>query len=208
MADKKYTLENKAATLLTYTTTVTKPRDPAPEAVNLTVKCGCGHSFAASAMRKDGYAVPCQRCGATIQARPTQKDEGQHFPKNATTTYVKDLRSTALAILRGVHSANECLFETEYQKRIDTIKEVLDDCNLMLSLIDISHTLGFVSLKRCEFWTRAVTDVKYMAASWKKKEGQRAKELEAARIEREDRRLASIIAMAIQMSRQPTAATH
>ena len=100
------------------------------------------------------------------------------FPKSVRFTYSHELQNTAKAILKNVHAANECLFQTEYKKRLELIKQVLDDCNFMLQLLEICLELGFIDAKRCQFWTKLVLDVKYMSAAWRKKDGERAKKLE------------------------------
>jgi len=100
------------------------------------------------------------------------------FPKAVRFTYSHELQNTAKAILKNVHAANECLFQTEHKKRLDLIKQVLDDCNFMLQLLEVCLELGFIDAKRCQYWTKMVLDVKYMSAAWKRKDGERAKKLE------------------------------
>jgi hypothetical protein len=99
------------------------------------------------------------------------------FPKHVRFTYVQDLQKTATSIVRNVHAANECMFNTEYRRRLDIIKTVLDDCNYMLHMLEICVELGFIDLKRCKYWCDLVLNVKYMCAAWRKKDGERAKAL-------------------------------
>lgn len=99
------------------------------------------------------------------------------FPKRVRFTYSNDLLLTAKSILKNIHAANECMFNTEYDRRLDLLKEVLDDCNYMLKIIEICMELEFIDLRRCEHWCKLVLNVKYMVASWKKKDGERAKAL-------------------------------
>lgn len=63
----------------------------------------------------------------------------------------------------------------------------------MLEYIQICLDMGIISMKKSEVWTKKVTDVKYMAASWKKNDGNRAKKLvEVAQTEADQRQIALV----------------
>lgn len=113
------------------------------------------------------------------------------FPKSVRFTYAHELQRTATAILKNIHSANECLFQTEYEKRLELIKQVLDDCNLMLQLLEVCLELGFIDTNRTKHWSNLVLNIKYMSASWKKKDGERAKKLiaDAEKLETEKQKV-------------------
>ena len=99
------------------------------------------------------------------------------FPKSVRFTYCHELQRTATAIVKNIHSANECMFQTEHQKRLELIKQVLDDANYMLQLLEVCLELGFIDANRCKHWTNLILNVKYMSAAWKKKDGERAKKI-------------------------------
>lgn len=99
------------------------------------------------------------------------------FPKHIRFTFVQELHDCARSILKNIHAANECHFLTEYKNRLDLIKVVLDECNYMLQLLDICVELNYIDLRRCKHWSGLVLNVKYMCASWRKKDSERAKSL-------------------------------
>jgi hypothetical protein len=99
------------------------------------------------------------------------------FPKHLRFTFVKELQETSMAIVKNIHSANECFFQTHYNKRLDLINKVLEDCGFMLRLLEICVELNYIDLRRCEHWSGLVLNVKYMSASWLKKDADRAKYL-------------------------------
>jgi len=105
------------------------------------------------------------------------------FPKSVRFTFVQDLQTTAKSIIKGIHAANECMFATEYRRRLELIKAVLDDCNFFLLLLEICVELEYIDLRRCEHWSSLVLNVKYMCAAWRKKDTERSKPL----IEKEER---------------------
>ena len=97
------------------------------------------------------------------------------FPKSVRFTYCHELQRLCLAILKNIHAADECFFETEHKKRLEHIKLVMDDCNLMLKLLEVCLELGYIDIDRCKHWTNLVLPIKYMSASWYKKDGARSK---------------------------------
>ena len=88
---------------------------------------------------------------------------------------VKDLRDGARAILRGVYAANETKFNERPEDRLREIKAVIDECNLMLQLVELAHDLGYTDMKRVETWTKRILDEKHMCLAWLKKDSARAK---------------------------------
>lgn len=187
MADSKdFQIGNKAKDLLKYTFTVTKP---------VSEKCIDTKDVLSTLLKlKEMPPDEVKQYCEDASARLRRSADKQGFPKSAVHSYIKVLRETALGIVTNVQMANDCRFETEYQKRLMLIEEVLKGCNLMLRLIEISLELGYISIKRCEFWTKSVTDVKYMCLSWRKKDAARAEKLKIASQSADDARLANIIA--------------
>lgn len=167
---KEYLLGNRAKELLIYTTKITKPA--ADEKVEVSVVTSFLKKMADI---KNPQDIAQYLDGTIAQLQKRKKRPG--FPKSTTFTYIKDLRETALRIVKNIHAANECMFATEHQDRLKLIKAVLDDCNLMLQLVEISMELGYIDIKRSATWTKKITDVKYMCASWKKKDTTRANKL-------------------------------
>lgn len=189
MAEKEYVLGNKTKDLLIYTFTVTKPISDKTMDISEVVKM----------LRTIKELPEAEREAFIVEVVDslTKANSKQGFPKSAVYTYAKTIRETAVLILRNIHAANDCNFQTEYDRRIDLIHAALQDCNLILKLVEISQSLGYISMKRMEHWTKLITDVKYMTLAWKKKDTQRAKEI--ARKEREDecRLQADIISRAV-----------
>lgn len=171
MAEKEYLLGNKAKDLLIHTFTVTRPISDD--------KLAASDVLAALKNIQSGgdQQQVSQMLNDSIE-RLSKKRKKQGFPKSVTHTYVKELREAAVRILKNVHAANECMFDTEHELRLSLIKEVLDDCNLMLKLLEVSMELGYIDIRRMKHWSELVLNVKYMSASWKKKDGERARKLQ------------------------------
>lgn len=191
MADNKdFQIGNKAKDLLIYTYTVTKPvSDKSMESKEV-----LSTMLKLKEMKPDEVKEFCEAAADRLK----KSVDKQGYPKSAIHSYIKVIRETATNIVTYIQIANDCRFETEYEKRLLLIDEVLKSCNLMLQLIEISLELGYINIKRCKHWTKLVTDVKYMTLSWKKKDSGRAEELRKAEKTSEYTRFAHIIANAIK----------
>lgn len=189
MAEKEYVLGNKTKDLLVYTFTVTKPIGDKTVDIDEVIK---------TLRALKGLSADEQNAFVEEMVSTLAKNKSKHgFPKSAVHTYVKVIREIAVSIVNNIHAANDCIFQTEYKRRLDLIHAALNDCNLMLKMVEISNSLGYISVKRMAHWTKLITDVKYMTLSWKKKDSARALELEQKAREKEYRLQAAIISQAV-----------
>ena len=105
----------------------------------------------------------------------TVTNNSKLFPKKVRFTICQRMQNISLQILHDILAANE-IFPDNRQKmeqRQDLQKEVLTNCKVFLSLLDIALEQGYVDIRRCEYWTGLTTDVKNMAAAWRKKDAER-----------------------------------
>ena len=167
MAEKEYVLGNKTKDLLVYSFLVTKPIGDKTMEISEIVKL-LETVLGLSQEEKDDFIRECLD-------KMKKAGSKQGFPKSALHTYIKTIRETAVSIVQNIHAANDCSFQTEYERRLDLIHAALNDCNLLLKLVEISQSLGYISMKRMGHWTRLITDVKYMTLAWKKKDTERAR---------------------------------
>ena len=189
MADKEYLLGNKARELLKYTNQATKV--VTSEVAQRDVRKILQQIAALEDIREVREV-----CSSTIGVLDKRDREG--FSKSTYRSYGEDMRVIAKGIVRDIHAANGKMFATEYNERLRLIGQVLDGCSLMLEYIQICLDMEIISLKKSEVWTKKVTDVKYMAASWKKNDGARARKLEAEEKAREDEHQIELVKTAIR----------
>lgn len=100
------------------------------------------------------------------------------FPKKVRFTLCQRMQNITLQILHDIIAANEIYPQTaaEWKRRLDLQREVLTGCKMFLTFLDISLEQGYVDIRRCEYWTGLTTDVKNLAASWRKKDVERCKQ--------------------------------
>lgn len=191
MADNKdFQIGNKAKDLLVYSFQVTKPVGDK----SMETKDVLSTMLKLKDMKPEEVRSFCE----TASERLRRSSDKQGFPKSTVHSYIKLIRETAVGIVTNIQMANDCRFETEYEKRLMLIDDVLKGCNLMLQLILISLELDYINIKRSKYWTKMVTDVKYMTLSWKKKDSERAEAIRRTEKEASYARFAHIIADAIK----------
>lgn len=186
MADKEYVLGNRAKDLYQYTRQATKPgADDSVKAQD-----------AATVMRKMASAKTLEEARNALNAtadRLENRRKRPYFPKSESFGMVQDLRNAARSILRGVYAANETRFNEHPDDRLHEIKAVIDETNLMLQLVELSHDLGYIDTRRLGAWTKRILDVKYMCLAWLKKDGARAKTIKANRAREDSEMLVRLV---------------
>lgn len=99
----------------------------------------------------------------------------KRFPKKYRFTLVNRLQDRTLTIYESIQEANELDLSDpqEYRERQQLQKQVLTDCKIVLFFIELAFEKGLISNDQCAAWSKCVLDVKYMTASWKKKDRER-----------------------------------
>ena len=97
------------------------------------------------------------------------------FPKKVRFTLCQRMQNLSIQILHDIIAANEIYPQTggEAKRRLDLQKEVLTNCKVFLNFLDIALEQGYIDIRRCEYWTGLTTDIKNLAASWRKKDAER-----------------------------------
>lgn len=189
MADKEFLLGNKARELLVYTNQSTR-----------VVSDDVSQRDVRKMMQKIAELEDIQQmrqvCKETIGYLDKRDREG--FTKATYRCYGEDMRLIAKGILRDVHAANGKMFVTEYDERLRLINCILDGCSLMLEYVQFVQEMGIISVKKAGVWTKKITDVKYMAGSWKKNDGARANKLRAAAKEASDEHEMEVVRTAVR----------
>ena len=101
------------------------------------------------------------------------------FPKKVRFTLCQRMQNLSIQILHDIIAANEIYPQTggEAKRRLDLQKEVLTNYKVFLNFLDIALEQGYIDIRRCEYWTGLTTDIKNLAASWRKKDAERFRAL-------------------------------
>ena len=81
------------------------------------------------------------------------------------------IQKCALSIHCDALSANGITTNTQKRKddRYDLQTSVVSNCEILLSLIEISLRKGLISAATGETWSGLTTDIKYMTLAWRNK---------------------------------------
>lgn len=192
MAEREYFLGNKAKELYRYTKEVTQP---VPDD---TVKA----SDVCQVMRTIATAQTIEEMRGMLLAtadRLENRRQRPRFPKSESFGMIKDLRDAARTAMRSIHAANDTNFKENPLGRLTEIKRTIDECNLLLQLVELSHELQYIDKKRMGTWTGKITDVKRMSLSWLKKDGARAAAFKDAQDRQQTERLVAMVREIMEM---------
>ena len=104
MAEKEYVLGNKTKDLLVYSFLVTKPIGDKTMEISEIVKL-LETVLGLSQEEKDDFIRECIE-------KMNRSNSKQGFPKSALHTYIKTIRETAVSVMKNIHAANDCSFQT------------------------------------------------------------------------------------------------
>ena len=133
----EYVLGNKAKELYRYTKEVTQP---VPDD---TVKA----DDVSKVMRMIARANTLEEMRGTLYATADRLDNRKkrpRFPKSESFGMIKDLRDAARIAMRSIHAANDTNFKEHPMERLTEIKRTIDECNLLLQLVEVAHDLGYI----------------------------------------------------------------
>lgn len=92
------------------------------------------------------------------------------YPKKYRHSLADQIQKKSLAIYDTLLEANTINNVTRKALRCDMITRAITYCNQMLFYIELSMNLELLSGSSAEYWSRMVSDVKFMAIAWRTKE--------------------------------------
>lgn len=95
------------------------------------------------------------------------------YPKKYRFSLVDKMQNKALEIYEYLHEANRTDFRTYRRERSELQTKAITMCDQLLFYIELSHKLDIINEKSMEYWSKMVSDVKYMAISWRSKDKER-----------------------------------
>lgn len=94
------------------------------------------------------------------------------YPKKFRHSLVDRIQNKSMDIYDMLMEANRINNVTHKHQRCETITQAITICDQLLFYIELSMNLGLLSDGSTAYWSKMVTDVKYMAIAWRKKERQ------------------------------------
>jgi len=92
------------------------------------------------------------------------------YPKKYRHSLVDRIQIKSLDIYEILLEANRINNVSNKRERCETITRAITLCDELLFYIELSMNLGLLNDKSSEYWSKMVTDVKYMSIAWRTKE--------------------------------------
>lgn len=99
--------------------------------------------------------------------------------KNVFSDYdmvVNDLQKLGKDIFIGLWYANNCDLRTEPELRLQYQRHAIRDCYALLATIQLAQPLYHLKLKRVEYWSRMIIDVRNLIRKWRDSDKKRISE--------------------------------
>lgn len=92
------------------------------------------------------------------------------YPKKYRHSLVDRIQLKTLDIYETLLEANRVDNRTHKALRCEMITKAITLCDEMLFYIELSMNLSLLNNKSAEYWSKMVSDVKYMSIAWRTKE--------------------------------------
>lgn len=94
------------------------------------------------------------------------------YPKKYRHSLVDQIQLRSLEIYETLLDANRINNVTHKRERCEAITRVITCCDKLLFYIELSMMLELLSDSSAAYWSKMVSDVKYMSIAWRTKERQ------------------------------------
>ena len=92
------------------------------------------------------------------------------YPKKFRHSLVDRMQTKSMDIFETLLEANRIHNVTHKRERCEMITRAVTFCDELLFYIELSMMLELLNDKSAEYWSKMVTDVKYLALGWRKSE--------------------------------------
>lgn len=92
------------------------------------------------------------------------------YPKKYRHSLVDKIQIKSIKIFETLLESNRINNATDRRQRCEGITKAITYCDELLFLIELSMELGLLANNSAEYWSKLVSDVKYMSIAWRTKE--------------------------------------
>ena len=92
------------------------------------------------------------------------------YPKKYRHSLCDKIQIKSLEIYELLFEANRISNVTDKKMRCETITKAITYCDELLFFIELSMNLNLLSDGSAAYWSKMVSDVKYMSIAWRTKE--------------------------------------
>ena len=92
------------------------------------------------------------------------------YPKKYRHSLVDKIQIKSIEIYENLHEANRINNKTDKRSRCETITKAITYCEELNFFIELSMELNILSAGSAQYWSKMVSDVKFMAIAWRTSE--------------------------------------
>ena len=92
------------------------------------------------------------------------------YPKKFRHSLVDKMQTKSLDIYTTLFEANRINNVTNKNSRVEMISKAITYCDELLFFIELSMNLDIINDSSTAYWSKMVSDVKYMSIAWRTKE--------------------------------------
>lgn len=92
------------------------------------------------------------------------------YPKKYRHSLVDKIQIKSLEIYENLHEANRINNKTDKRLRCETITKAITYCEQLNFYIELSMELNILSSGSAQYWSKMVSDIKFMAIAWRTSE--------------------------------------
>ena len=92
------------------------------------------------------------------------------YPKKFRHSLVDRMQNKSMDLYEALLEANRIHNVTHKRERCEMITRAVTLCDELLFYIELSMMLELLNDKSAEYWSKMVTDVKFLALGWRKSE--------------------------------------
>ena len=89
------------------------------------------------------------------------------YPKKFRHSLVDRMQIVSMDIYELLLEANRINNQTEKRIRCETITKAIMNCDKLLTYIELSMELNLLNPNSAAYWSKMVSDVKYMSIAWR-----------------------------------------
>jgi hypothetical protein len=92
------------------------------------------------------------------------------YPKKYRHSLVDQMQKKSLEIYDTLLEANTVNNQTQKARRCEKITDAITKCNQLIFYVELSMNLGILTPESAAYWTKLVSDVKYLSIAWRTSE--------------------------------------
>ena len=89
------------------------------------------------------------------------------YPKKYRFSLVDKMQIKGMDIYENLLEANRTSLQDYKRDRLELLTKAITNCDELMFYIELSHKLNIINTGSMEYWSKMVSDIKYMTIKWR-----------------------------------------